>query len=107
MHYNCKWFKFGIMTFDLGCQIGIRFNSWAIRFPFFMPLTKATLLYSLRHQGLLKSLRHRFLVPPKEETDMALIRFSSLDHLSLADVSKAKAYAKANGSSGFDDSTRE
>ena len=64
IRYHCRWFKFGIMTMDHGCQIGIRFDNWATRIPFFMPLDRATIRYSLRHQGFLRSIRYRFIVPP-------------------------------------------
>ena len=63
IRYHCSRFKFDIMSFDHGFQIGIRFNNWARRFPFIIPLDKATLLFSLRQQGLFQSLCRGFRVP--------------------------------------------
>ena len=63
IRYHCKWFKFDIMYFDLGWELGIRFNNWTCCIPVFIPLEKATILYSIRHQGLFQSLRRGFRVP--------------------------------------------
>jgi len=66
--YN-RWFKFSIMTMDLGWCIGIRFNNWACRIPVPIPLEKGTIRFSIRQQGLFGSILHRCHVPPtgKEE----------------------------------------
>ena len=65
IRYHCSWFKCDIMYFDLGWQIGIRFNNWTYRIPIFIPLEKAAILYSIRKQGLFQSLRRGFRVPPE------------------------------------------
>ena len=62
LRVHCSKFKFNIMTLNFGYQIGIRFNNWTTRIPFFVPLEKATLLYSLKHQGLWRSLKNGFWV---------------------------------------------
>uniref|UniRef100_A0A6M3XV39 Uncharacterized protein n=1 Tax=viral metagenome TaxID=1070528 RepID=A0A6M3XV39_9ZZZZ len=71
IRYHCRWFKFDIMSFDFGWQIGIRFNNWACRIPTPIPLEKGTILYSIRQQGLFQSLRQRFHVPPKNKVELS------------------------------------
>jgi len=70
LSYYCRWFKFGIMTMDSGGYLLIRFNKYVCRIYSPMPLEKATLSYSIKHQGLYQSLRNRFYVPPKDTGEL-------------------------------------
>ncbi len=55
--------KFGIKIFDLGWRIGIRINNKSWRFGLPIPIHHRTIRYSIKEQGLLKSLSRRFRVP--------------------------------------------